>query len=50
VKWSAGRSGVALANTNWCAVVVLPQRLLATMLRENSGMPAQVRLLFGPLA
>jgi hypothetical protein len=32
-------SGVALASTNWCAVVVLPQRLPATMLKENSGMP-----------
>jgi hypothetical protein len=34
-----GTSGVALASTNWCAVVVLPQRLPATMLKENSAGP-----------
>src|SRR5450631_2804747 len=40
VKYSAGRSGVALANMIWCASVVLPQPgAPAMMLKENSGRP-----------
>src|ERR1019366_2427028 len=40
VKYSAGRSGVALAKTNWCASVVLPlPGAPAMMLNENSGRP-----------
>src|SRR6202050_1938566 len=40
VKYSAGRSGVALANTIWWASVVLPlPGAPAMMLKENSGRP-----------
>src|ERR1700720_2554571 len=40
VKYSAGRSGVALVNTIWCARVVLPlPGAPAMILKENSGRP-----------
>src|SRR5579859_561046 len=40
VKYSAGRSGVALANTIWWASVVLPlPGAPAMILKENSGRP-----------
>src|SRR5450432_117520 len=40
VKYSAGRSGVALAKTIWWASVVLPlPGAPAMILKENSGRP-----------
>src|SRR5438034_4196389 len=40
VKYRAGRSGVAFANMNWCASVVLPHPGSPTMrLNEYSGQP-----------
>src|SRR5688572_10233484 len=40
VKYTAGVSGLALANMNWCASVVLPQPgAPAMMLKEYSGRP-----------
>src|ERR1700678_3860964 len=40
VKYNAGRSGVALVNTIWCASVVLPlPGAPAIILKENSGRP-----------
>src|SRR5665213_816837 len=40
VKYNAGRSGVALENTIWCASVVLPHPgAPAMILKENSGRP-----------